>query len=165
MDRKRVIRGIFISLFINVGLPVWVFKVLENHMSEVAALSIATLIPLIDTLVHLLKHKKKLDVFAAFMATGFILSIAAVLLGGDGQHISESFSVPGKEHPYRWMGSDLDTKDKFISYIEEIYTPEQAEAYWKKQTENGSIVEIEGKLAQPEADGGSMTGWQMPRRH
>ncbi|NTZ16948.1 hypothetical protein EXW96_05045 [Paenibacillus sp. JMULE4] len=41
-------------------------------MSEVAALSIATLIPLIDTLVHLLKHKK-LDVFAAFMATGFIL--------------------------------------------------------------------------------------------
>ncbi|ALS22498.1 MULTISPECIES: DL-endopeptidase inhibitor IseA family protein [Paenibacillus] len=159
MDRKRVIRGIFISLFINVGLPVWVFKVLENHMSEVAALSIATLIPLIDTLVHLLKHKKKLDVFAAFMATGFILSIAAVLLGGDGQHISESFSVPGKEHPYRWMGSDLDTKDKFISYIEEIYTPEQAEAYWKKQTENGSIVEIEGKLAQPEADGGSMTGW------
>ncbi|MGF9714124.1 DL-endopeptidase inhibitor IseA family protein [Paenibacillus naphthalenovorans] len=79
--------------------------------------------------------------------------------GGDGQHISESFSVPGKEHPYRWMGSDLDTKDKFISYIEEIYTPEQAEAYWKKQTENGSIVEIEGKLAQPEADGGSMTGW------
>ncbi|MGG1600305.1 VC0807 family protein [Paenibacillus naphthalenovorans] len=82
MDRKRVIRGIFISLFINGGLPVLVFKVLENHMSEVAALSIATLIPLIDTLVHLLKHKK-LDVFAAFMATGFILSIAAVLLGGD----------------------------------------------------------------------------------
>ncbi len=51
-------------------------------MTEVAALSFATIIPLADTLYHLVKHKK-LDVFAAFMATGFILSVLAVLLGGD----------------------------------------------------------------------------------
>lgn len=82
-----------------------------------------------------------------------------IVRGGDGEHINGSFKVPGRDHPYRWMGSDLDTKDKFIAYIEEVYTPEQADAYWKKQTDDGSIVEMEGKLAQPEADGGSMMDW------
>ncbi|MBP1155450.1 MULTISPECIES: DL-endopeptidase inhibitor IseA family protein [unclassified Paenibacillus] len=79
--------------------------------------------------------------------------------GGEGERIDGSFGVEGKEYPYRWMSSDLDTKDKFIAYVERVYTPEQAAAYWKKQTENGSILEIEGKLAQPEADGGSALEW------
>ncbi|WP_248924453.1 VC0807 family protein [Paenibacillus hamazuiensis] len=82
MDRKKILRGIVLSLLINGGLPLLVYKLLEGRMTEVAALSIATLIPLADTLYHLSRHKK-LDVFAAFMAIGFILSILAVLLGGD----------------------------------------------------------------------------------
>lgn len=77
--------------------------------------------------------------------------------GGDGDHKDGSFAFNGSD--YRWMAADLDTKTKYIEYLELLYTPEQAQAYWKKQTENGSIVEIEGKLAQPNADGGSMTGW------
>lgn len=82
MNRKKVLQGVALSLFINGGLPLLVYKMLEGRMTDIAALSIATLIPLADTLYHLLKHKK-LDVFAAFMAVGFILSILAVLLGGD----------------------------------------------------------------------------------
>jgi hypothetical protein len=79
--------------------------------------------------------------------------------GGGGDYKDGTFTVPGNEHPYRWMGSDLDTKIKFIEYVELLYTPEQAEAYWKKLTAEGSIVEIEGKLAQPAADGGSALAW------
>ncbi|MDF2721479.1 MAG: IseA DL-endopeptidase inhibitor [Paenibacillus sp.] len=81
MNRKKVMQGIGLSLLINAGLPLLVYKLLEGGMSNVAALSIATVIPMADTLYHLLKHKK-LDIFAAFMAVGFILSILAVPLGG-----------------------------------------------------------------------------------
>lgn len=82
MNRKNVIRGIIITLLINGGLPLLVYKMLEDHMSDVAALSIATIIPMAETLYHLIKHKK-MDVFAAFMAVSFILGILAALLGGD----------------------------------------------------------------------------------
>jgi hypothetical protein len=77
--------------------------------------------------------------------------------GGSGDHKEGSFAF--KESDYRWMATDLDTKIKFIEYIELLYTPEQAQAYWNRQTDNGGIVEIEGKLAQPNADSGSMMGW------
>ncbi|WP_091176582.1 DL-endopeptidase inhibitor IseA family protein [Paenibacillus sp. 1_12] len=77
--------------------------------------------------------------------------------GGIGDHQDGSFAFKGSD--YRWMASDLNTKTKFIEYIELLYTPEQAGAYWNKQIENGGLVEIEGKLAQPNADGGSMMGW------
>lgn len=82
MNRKKVIQGIAVSLLINGVLPLLIYKMLEGQVSEVTALSIATLVPLLDTLYHLVRHKK-FDVFAAFMAAGFILSILAVLLGGD----------------------------------------------------------------------------------
>jgi hypothetical protein len=77
--------------------------------------------------------------------------------GGSGVGAVESFKVEGND--YRWMGSDLDTKEKFITYLEEIITPDQSEAYWKKLIDNGLIREINGKLAQPNADGGSLRNW------
>jgi hypothetical protein len=82
-----------------------------------------------------------------------------ISIGGSGDQKETPVVVPGKEYPYRWMGSDLDTKVKFIEYLELLYTPEQAEAYWNKQINEGLLVEIDGKLAQPNADGGSMMGW------
>ncbi|WP_201318641.1 DL-endopeptidase inhibitor IseA family protein [Paenibacillus sp. EPM92] len=81
-----------------------------------------------------------------------------MMIGGGGDHKDGSFDVKGND--YRWMGTELDTKTKYIEYLELLYTPEQAQAYWKQQTENGSIVEIEGKLAQPNADGGSRMEWE-----
>ncbi|MEK3910598.1 VC0807 family protein [Paenibacillus sp. FSL H7-0331] len=92
MNRKKIIRNILVSLLINGGLPLLVYTILEGHMTDVMALSIAAIIPLLDTFYHILKHKK-LDVFAVFMATGFILSAGAVLLGGSQQLIllRESF--------------------------------------------------------------------------
>jgi hypothetical protein len=81
--------------------------------------------------------------------------------GGSGVGLVESFKVEGNS--YRWMGSDLDTKEKFIAYLEEVTTSEQSAAYWKKEIENGSIREINGKLAQPDADGGSLRDWNASK--
>jgi hypothetical protein len=86
-----------------------------------------------------------------------------ISIGGGGDQKETPVTVPGQEYPYRWMGSDLDTKVKFIEYLELLYTPEQAEAYWKKQIDNALLVEIDGKLAQPNADGGSMMEWSKAK--
>ncbi len=75
------------------------------------------------------------------------------------EEVIKTFPVEGRDSEYRWMGSDLNTKEKYIAYLEEVYTPEQAEAFWKRQTESGAIVEIDGKLAQINADGGSLRFW------
>ena len=74
MERKQVIRGVIFSLLINGGLPLLVYLLLLGHMSNVMALTIATLIPLLETVIHFLKYRKW-DVFAGFMLVGFILGI------------------------------------------------------------------------------------------
>jgi hypothetical protein len=82
MERKQVIRGVILSLLINAGLPLLVYLLLLGHVSNVMALTIATLIPLLETGIHFLKYRKW-DVFAVFMLVGFILGILAALIGGD----------------------------------------------------------------------------------
>src|SRR6201989_610833 len=82
VERKQIIRGVIFSLLINGGLPFLVYMLLLGHMSNVMALTIATLIPMFETVVHFLKYRKW-DVFAGFMSVGFILGIIAALIGGD----------------------------------------------------------------------------------
>jgi hypothetical protein len=76
---------------------------------------------------------------------------------GDGQPVA-TFMVNGKE--YRWLASSLDTKAKYIAYLEEVFTPQQVAAFFDKQTTNGGLVEKDGKLAQQNADGGSLLSWE-----
>jgi hypothetical protein len=68
-----------------------------------------------------------------------------------------TFQVKGNE--YRWLANSLETKAKYIAYLEEIYTPQQAAAFFNKQLADGGLVEKDGKLAQPNADGGSLLNW------
>ena len=82
MERKQMVRGIIFSLLINGGLPFLVYMLLLGHVSNVMALTIATLIPLLETVIHFLKYRKW-DVFAMFMVVGFVLGILAALIGGD----------------------------------------------------------------------------------
>jgi uncharacterized membrane protein len=82
MERKQVIRGVIFSLLINGGLPLLVYLFLLGYVSNVMALTIATLIPMLETVIHFLKYRKW-DVFAVFMLVGFILGILAALIGGD----------------------------------------------------------------------------------
>ncbi len=81
ISKKEIIKGIVITLLINGALPFVVYEVLRSHMSSIAALSIATIIPLLDNLLSLIKQRK-LDVFAVFMLISFLLGIMMVSIGG-----------------------------------------------------------------------------------
>ncbi|MUG71841.1 VC0807 family protein [Paenibacillus validus] len=75
--RKYVI----FALLIN-GLAPWaIYEWLSHYMSSIAALSIATLVPLADNVVHLIKHKK-LDAFGTLMLFTLVLTLVLVSLGG-----------------------------------------------------------------------------------
>ncbi|MET3291629.1 UNVERIFIED_CONTAM: intracellular septation protein A [Brevibacillus sp. OAP136] len=92
MNKKKIIRGIVMTLLINGALPLAVYQILLGYTSSFVALSIAAAIPLVDNLFSLIRYRR-LDVFASFMLLGFILSLAAVFMGGNEQLIllRESF--------------------------------------------------------------------------
>ncbi|MCR8630934.1 VC0807 family protein [Paenibacillus radicis (ex Xue et al. 2023)] len=77
-----LIRGLLFTILINGAAPFIVYLILEPHMSGFAALSIATVIPMCDNLMHLIRHKK-MDVFAAIMLFTFLLGIGLIAMGGD----------------------------------------------------------------------------------
>ncbi|MGV3464023.1 MAG: hypothetical protein ACO1OT_01860, partial [Heyndrickxia sp.] len=62
ISKREIIKGIVMTLLINGALPFVVYEILRSHMSSLAALSIATVIPLIDNLLSLMK-RRRLDVF------------------------------------------------------------------------------------------------------
>ncbi|UFJ41284.1 IseA DL-endopeptidase inhibitor family protein [Brevibacillus humidisoli] len=78
--------------------------------------------------------------------------------GGDYSHLEgerlQGFLI-GDQH-YRYMGQDLDTREKLIRYLEQGYTIEAIETF----IQQAKIVEHEGRLAQPDADYGSLLEWQ-----
>jgi hypothetical protein len=80
-NKRELVRGIVMTLLINGILPLVIYDALLGHLSNVLALSLATCIPLFDNVVHFMKNRR-LDVFAALMLVGFLLSLAAVFLGG-----------------------------------------------------------------------------------
>ncbi|MEW9702686.1 VC0807 family protein [Paenibacillus sp. SI8] len=84
VNRKDILRGILITLLINGALPLLVYELLRSHMTSISALSIATVIPLLDNLYSLMK-RRKLDVFAVFMLISFALGLLMVTLGGNEQ--------------------------------------------------------------------------------
>lgn len=72
---------VFFTLIINGLVPWGLYVWLSQSMSGVAALSIATLVPLADNLLYVAKHRK-LDVFGSTMLFTFGLTLALVLMGG-----------------------------------------------------------------------------------
>lgn len=62
----------------------------------------------------------------------------------------ETFTT--NEMEYRYMGTDLDTLQKFTSYLSEKFTSEAIQSFMK----SSNIIEHKGRLAQPNADGGSL---------
>ncbi|MFT4416603.1 NlpC/P60 family protein [Fredinandcohnia humi] len=69
----------------------------------------------------------------------------------DGEYKSFTY----KNQIYRYLAADIDTKAELVNKLTKLITPEYAEQYMKAK---GLIVH-EGKLAQPEADGGSILQW------
>jgi hypothetical protein len=69
------------TLLINGVVPWALYVWLSDYMSGIAALTIATLMPLADNIVHLAKHRKP-DAFGALMLFTFLLTLVLVLFGG-----------------------------------------------------------------------------------
>jgi len=80
-SKGKVIQSVIVSILINGLVPVVVYNLLLGHFSSFVSLLLATLVPLLDNLYHIVKYRKA-DAFGLFMLTGFILSLLAFLLGG-----------------------------------------------------------------------------------
>jgi len=74
-------RYIVFNLLINGIIPWLMYMVLSHFMTSILALTIATLIPLVDNLLHLMKHRK-LDALGSLMLFTFVLTLVLALLGG-----------------------------------------------------------------------------------
>ncbi|MEI4769123.1 DL-endopeptidase inhibitor IseA family protein [Psychrobacillus sp. FJAT-51614] len=57
---------------------------------------------------------------------------------------------------YRYLSSSIDTKKELKAYLEKVLVPAETEQFIK----NRGIIEYKGKLAQVEADGGSLLQWE-----
>lgn len=66
-----------------------------------------------------------------------------------GSPVGESFQLNGKS--YRYLSEDIGTKTKLISYLTQAYTKQASEQFVGK-----FFVEINGRLAQLNADGGNL---------
>lgn len=79
--------------------------------------------------------------------------VSHVLSGGNLSGSMETFEHDGTE--YRYLGEDIGTKDKLIAYMHEAYSPQATEAILSKY----KFIEQNGRMAQPNADGGSLLEW------
>ncbi|MBS4205652.1 DL-endopeptidase inhibitor IseA family protein [Lederbergia citrea] len=68
--------------------------------------------------------------------------------------IAESFTH--NETDYRYMGSDLNSSEKLNEFLSESYTSGAIRSY----IERSGIIEHDGILAQPNADGGSLLNYE-----
>ncbi len=66
-----------------------------------------------------------------------------------GSPVGESFQLNGKS--YRYLSEDIGTKTKLISYLTQAYTKQASEQFVGK-----FFVEVNGRLAQLNADGGNL---------
>lgn len=73
-----------------------------------------------------------------------------VVSGGEGNGTVKTFTKDGME--YRYMGDSLNTEEKLRNYLGQYYTKDQVDQYYKDL----GFLTNNGKLAQPNADGGSL---------
>lgn len=66
---------------------------------------------------------------------------------------SETFNYKGTD--YRFFCSEFDTKKKLVSYLNDSFTRNAITKGMKKYR----YIEYKGKMAQPNADGGSLSQW------
>ncbi|MFJ9501634.1 DL-endopeptidase inhibitor IseA family protein [Brevibacillus centrosporus] len=82
--------------------------------------------------------------------------------GGSGSPFSR-FKPIGAEYDYRWLSEDIDTKEKLQHYLEDLFSTPTVTTYISDLFAKKQIIEEVGKLAQPEADGGSMRQWESAK--
>lgn len=70
---------------------------------------------------------------------------------------STTFNYKGMD--YRYFCSEIDTKVKLVKYLNEVFTLNAINKGFKKY----KFIEYKGKLAQPNADGGSLLEWDKAK--
>lgn len=85
--------------------------------------------------------------------SGANLAYWYVVSGGEGNRDLTVFKKNNIE--YRYLGETLNTEEKLKSYLGKWYTPEQTNKLFKDL----GFITNNGKLAQPNADGGSLADW------
>ncbi|MBV9227718.1 MAG: hypothetical protein JOZ18_00290 [Chloroflexi bacterium] len=91
---KFNVRGILLSLVLNVAIPLLLYTLSKRYISpsEVIALGMASIFPLVDSVFEIVRHRQ-LDVIAILALLGTIVGLFGILLGGDAKLllIRESF--------------------------------------------------------------------------
>jgi hypothetical protein len=79
---------------------------------------------------------------------------------GGGQQVDGAAVVPViiDDKEYRHLGEDIDTQAELSAYLGQYYTAAKV----KEIIANAGIIEHDGKLVQPNADGGSLLNLNLP---
>jgi iseA protein len=89
------------------------------------------------------------------LAASFAKAASYVQAGGSYQNGEyKTFTYNGKT--YRYLSSQIDTKKELLNYLKNSLTHSAAENFIRSK----GIIEHNGKMAQLEADGGSILQWQ-----
>lgn len=92
---------------------------------------------------------------AVKMAADLSKASAYIQMGGsykEGEY--KTFAYKGTT--YRYLSSSIDTEKELLKYLKKTLTHHAAEKFIKDR----GIIVYKGKLAQPEADGGSLLQWE-----
>lgn len=82
-----------------------------------------------------------------------------VRMGGEiTSEVIETFQFDERE--YRYLGEDLDTLEKLTNYLSSSFTKESIQSF----IESDQLIEHKGKMAQPNADGGSLLSYKHARK-
>jgi hypothetical protein len=91
---KVDIRGLLLSIVLNAVIPLTLYLLVKRYIStsEVVALSIAAIFPILYSIFEFVQHRQ-FDIIAIFALLGIIVSVLGVLLGGNAKIllIRESF--------------------------------------------------------------------------
>ncbi|PLS16079.1 hypothetical protein CVD28_18715 [Bacillus sp. M6-12] len=101
-------------------------------------------------------YAENIDSQAVYLAAEWAKATSYIQAGGankPGEY--KTFLYNGKT--YRYLSGDIDTKKEMMGYLMNTMTNLAAEQFLKKS----GIIEYKGKLAQPEADGGSLLQWNL----
>ncbi|MEK5392783.1 IseA DL-endopeptidase inhibitor family protein [Margalitia sp. FSL K6-0131] len=71
-------------------------------------------------------------------------------------YFCSSRSFQNKGQYYRYFCSEFDTKTKLVNYMNEVFTLNAIDKAFKKY----HFIVYKGKMAQPDADGGSLADWK-----
>ncbi|MGD8188521.1 DL-endopeptidase inhibitor IseA family protein [Brevibacillus ginsengisoli] len=86
-----------------------------------------------------------------------------IATGGKGSSGKASFQPSGMKTPYRWLSEDIGTKENLSNYLGTIYSKEAVKSYLDDQLARKMLLEVDGQLAQPDGDYGSLLDWSKAK--